>query len=428
VDDPIRPGIIANMRKTRMSFTWFVGARYLSTRQKQAFVSMITLLAAAGIAVGVMALIVVIAVMAGFESELQNRILGIESHILVMRYGEAIADIDAAVDEIEAVDGVRSASPFIYTQVMLRSAHAVSGAVLKALDPSRPVPPILTGDGVGIGEALGSAAPDEPAGKAPGLIVGRVTAEKLKIAVGDALFLISPLGKGVGATHMPTVVRFRLAGIFETGMNEYDGAMAFVRLDVAQRLLQMSGQATGLEVRIADIYQARPIADAIVARMGFPFWARDWMQLNRNLFSMLRLQKTVMFIILTLIVLVAAFNIASALIMMVMEKTRDIAILKTMGATNRHIRRIFVFKGLVIGCLGTTVGGLLGFILCTLLKRYPFIRLPGDVYFLTTLPVSLQPIDVLVIGLSTVAICFLATLYPASSASSLDPVDGIRYG
>jgi lipoprotein-releasing system permease protein len=162
--------------------------------------------------------------------------------------------------------------------------------------------------------------------------------------------------------------------------------------------------------------------------MGFPFWARDWIQMNRNLFSMLKLQKMVMFIILTLIVLVAAFNIASALIMMVMEKTRDIAILKTMGATNRHIRRIFVIKGLVIGVIGTGVGGVLGFVLCSILKRYPFIKLPGDVYFLTTLPVNLQALDVLVIGLSTVLICFLATLYPASNASSLDPVDGIRYG
>ena len=181
-------------------------------------------------------------------------------------------------------------------------------------------------------------------------------------------------------------------------------------------------------MRVDDIYQAKSIADAIVARIGFPFWARDWMQMNRNLFSMLRLQKAVMFIILTLIVIVAAFNIASALIMMVMEKTRDIAILKTIGATNRHIRRIFVFKGLVIGCLGTAIGGLLGFILCSILKRYPFIKLPGDVYFLTTLPVSLESLDVMVIGLSTVVICFLATLYPAASASALDPVDGIRYG
>jgi lipoprotein-releasing system permease protein len=411
-----------------MSFTWFVGARYLRARQKQAFISLITFLATAGIAVGVMALIVVIAVMTGFESELQNRILGIESHVLVMRYGESVANIDETVEQVESIQGVQSAAPFIYTQVMLRSSHGVTGAVLKAFDPSRPGPPIFVAQDISINDVLGGATPDESTGKAPGLIIGKVTAEKLRVEVGDPIYLISPLGKGAAANQMPSVMQFSVNGIFETGMNEYDGAMSFARLDVVQRLLHMPGQVTGLEVRVADIYQASEVAVAIVDRIGFPFWARDWMQMNRNLFSMLRLQKTVMFIILTLIVLVAAFNIASALIMMVMEKTRDIAILKTMGATNQHIRRIFVFKGLVIGCLGTTAGGVMGFILCSILKRYPFIKLPGDVYFLTTLPVSLQPVDVITIGISTIAICFLATLYPAVSASTLDPVDGIRYG
>ena len=411
-----------------MSFTLFVGSRYLRTRQKQAFISLITFLATAGIALGVMALVVVIAVMTGFESELQKRILGIESHVLVMRYGEPISHIPATVASVEAVHGVTSAVPFIYTQVMLRSADGVTGAVLKALDPTRPGPPISVGGHRSLETALADAAPDEQKGIAPGIVIGRVTAEKLKVGAGDPIYLISPLGKGGTANQMPTVLRFRVAGIFETGMNEYDGAMAFVRLDVAQKMLQMPGQATGLEVRVADIYQARKIAEAIIARLGLPFWARDWMQMNHNLFSMLRLQKTVMFIILTLIILVAAFNIASALIMMVMEKTRDIAILKTMGATNRHIRRIFVFKGLVIGCMGTVIGSLLGFLLCAILKRYPFIKLPGDVYFLTTLPVSLDLSDVVTIGLCTVVICFLATLYPATSASALDPVEGIRYG
>ena len=411
-----------------MTLTWFVGSRYLRARQKQAFMSLITLLATAGIAVGVMALIVVIAVMTGFESELQNRILGIESHVLVMRYGEPVTDIDATLQTIDSVDGVRAAAPFIYTQVMLRTPGGITGAVLKALDPSRPGPPVFVNPTDTITTALKDAAADESAGQAPGLVVGRVTAEKLEIGVGDPVYLISPLGKGAAANRMPTVKRFAVAGIFETGMNEYDGAMVFVRLDVAQGLLQMPAQASGVEVRVADIYQAKAIAETLVERLGFPFWSRDWMQMNRNLFSMLRLQKTVMFIILTLIVLVAAFNIASALIMMVMEKTRDIAILKTMGATNRQIRRIFVFKGLTIGCLGTVIGGLLGFVLCAILKRYPFIKLPGDVYFLTTLPVSLQVVDVLTIGFCAVVICFLATLYPAASASSLDPVDGIRYG
>ncbi len=414
--------------KSGMSFTWFVGLRYLKSRQQQAFISLITFLAIAGIAVGVMALIIVIAVMTGFESELQKKILGIESHVLVMRYGDVVSNIDTTMDQIESIGGVQSASPFIYTQVMLRSPHGVVGVVLKGLDPTRPTPPITVENGVSLVDALFAAEPDEAVGKAPGLIVGRVTADKLSVDVGDPIYLISPLGKGGSANQMPTVMQFSVTAIFETGMNEYDGAMSFVRLDVAQQMLQMPGTATGIEVRVDDIYQAKIIAEAIVKRIGFPFWSRDWMQMNRNLFSMLRLQKMVMFIILALIVVVAAFNIASALIMMVMEKTRDIAILKTMGATNRHIRRIFIIKGLIIGCTGTAIGGLLGFILSGILKRYQFIKLPGDVYFLTTLPVSLRPMDLIVIGLSSMGICFLATLYPAISASSLNPVDGIRYG
>ncbi len=411
-----------------MSFTWFVASRYIRSRQKETFISLITLLATIGIALGVMVLIIVIAVMTGFETELQNRILGMESHILVMRYGETVSEIDETVKILEKLDGIESASPFIYTQVMLRSANGLSGSVLKAIDPLRPCPPVTVDGKVALCDALGKTKAEPSSGLAPGIIIGRVTAEKLEVGVGDPIFLISPLGKGAGANRMPTVMRFTVAGIFETGMNEYDGAMSFTRLDVAQKLLEMPGEATGFEVRVMDIYLAANIAESIVHHMGFPYWARDWMQMNRNLFSMLRLQKTVFYIIFALIVLVATFNIASALIMMVMEKTRDIAILKAMGANNHLIRRIFVFKGLVIGFIGTAIGGFLGILLCIILQHYPFIKLPGDVYFLTTLPVSLHFTDLMIIGLSTLGICFIATLYPAANASSLDPVDGIAYG
>ena len=340
-----------------MSFTWFMSMRYLRAREKQAFISLINLLATAGIAVGVMALIIVIAVVTGFESEMQKRMLGIESHVWVMRYGESITDIEATIKKIESVQGVQSASPFISTQVMLRSAHGVTGSMLKAYDPSHASPPIFVDDGSSLSQSLVAAIANESEGKAPGLIIGRVTAEKLAVGQGDPIYLIAPLGKGGKGNQMPMVMRFRVAGIFEIGMNEYDGFFSFVRLDVVQRLLEMPGQVNGFEVRVTDIYKAPQIADAIVRHLGFPFLARDWIQLHRNLFSMLKMQKIVMFIILTLIVLVAAFNIASALIMMVMEKTRDIAILKTMGATNRHIRKIFVFKGLVIGMVGDVYRG-----------------------------------------------------------------------
>jgi lipoprotein-releasing system permease protein len=222
--------------------------------------------------------------------------------------------------------------------------------------------------------------------------------------------------------------RFKVAGLFTSGMYEYDGSLAYVALPEAQRLLRMGGAVTGIELRVDDIYRAGKIGRSISDALGFPYWTRDWMQMNRNLFSALKLEKTVMFIILVLIVLVAAFNIASTLIMMVMEKTRDIAILKTMGATNKSIRRIFVFNGMIIGAVGTALGVALGFLACFLLDRYKFIELPGDVYYITTLPVRLEFLDAALIAVAALVICFLATLYPARQAARMDPVEAIRYG
>ncbi len=221
---------------------------------------------------------------------------------------------------------------------------------------------------------------------------------------------------------------FQVTGFFESGMYEYDGSLAYIHLSDAQKILRMDDSISGIELRVKDIYHAKKIADRIIEGLGFPFWARDWMQMNQNFFSALKLEKTVMFIILTLIILVAAFNIASTLIMMVMEKTKDIAILKAMGATDKSIKRIFVIKGMAIGSIGTILGVCLGFILCALLKHYKFIELPGDVYYITTLPVKLEAIDVFFIASAAMAICFLATLYPARQASKLDPVEAIRYG
>jgi lipoprotein-releasing system permease protein len=211
-------------------------------------------------------------------------------------------------------------------------------------------------------------------------------------------------------------------------MYEFDASLAFITLSDARKLLQMGDGVTGVEVRTRDIYQAGQVRKRIEATLGWPYWAQDWMQKNHNFFSALKLEKTVMFIILRLIVVVAAFNVASSLIMMVMEKQKDIAILKAMGATDGQIRKIFVFKGMMIGVIGTSIGVCLGFFLCWLLARYQFIHLPGDVYYLTTLPVKLKPLVVLIISASALAVCFLATLYPAHQAARLDPVEAIRYG
>ena len=232
---------------------------------------------------------------------------------------------------------------------------------------------------------------------------------------------ITPLGA------FPKTARFRVVGISESGMYEYDATFAYVDFEEAGRLLGMEGRATGVEVRVRDIYDAAAVAQRIRSTLGYPFWAKDWMQSNRNLFSALKLEKVVMFVILVLIVMVAAFNIISTLIMVVMEKTKDIAVLMTLGATRRSIRRIFAIEGLIIGVTGTATGTALGALLCGLLQRYRFIRLPSDIYYISTLPVSLDVGTVLLVVASSIMICFLATLYPALQASRVDPAEAIRY-
>lgn len=407
------------------TFELFIGRRYLRTKKRQAFIGLITMLSIAGVTVGVMALMVVIAVMTGFEAELKNRILGVESHVLVMHHGGGFTDHARIQSHIEELEGVVAATPFILTQVMLRSSYGSAGVVLRGIDTTSAARVISMLDP----ELLQHLDSDQrPAEGPPPILLGQHLARKLGVRIGDQIYVIAPRGTLAPIGHLPAMRPFRVAGRFESGMQEYDSSLAYIALPDAQRLIQSPQAVTGIEVRIRDIYSARQIAETIDARLGYPYWTRDWMQMNQNLFAALKLERTVMFIILALIILVAAFNIASTLIMMVMEKTRDIAILKAMGATDRNIRRIFIFKGMTIGVLGTLLGMVLGVMLCTLLQHYQFIDLPGDIYYITKLPVQLKWLDTLVICLSALLICFLATLYPARQASRLNPVDALRYG
>jgi len=411
-----------------MSFEYFIGRRYLRAKQKETFISFITMLSIAGVTVGVTALIVVIAVMAGFESDLKNRILGIESHVVIMRHGSPFSDYRQILRRVVNTDGVEAATPFIYTQIMLRSSSGVSGAVLRGIDPESAGRVIKVLDTSALLNMKKMYRGKDTTGSVPGVILGKELARNLGLGVGDAVYLISSRGMLSPMGYLPAMKRFQVAGLFESGMYEYDGSLAYIHLRDAQKILHMEDSVTGIEVRVNDIYNARHIADQILADVGFPYWARDWMQMNHNLFSALKLEKTVMFIILALIVLVAAFNIASTLIMMVMGKTKDIAILKAMGAMDGSIRKIFIFKGMVIGFVGTTLGVCLGFITCKLLEKYKFIELPGDVYYISTLPVRLEALDVFIIAAAAMMICFIATLYPARQASKLNPVEAIRYG
>ena len=403
-----------------MYFEWFIGGRYLRARQKHAFISLINVLSIAGVAVGVMALIVVIAVMAGFEEDLKSRILGVESHVILTPSRGSMHEYRPVLRLVESEGGVEAAIPYVKTQVMIRSASGASGGIVRGVDPESAQRAILKLDAAAL--AAGAGSNGSP------IVLGNELARHLGVSRGDSVYVISPRGMISPVGYVPSMKRFEVTGIFESGMYEYDGTLAFVRIEDAQAMLRMSDAVTGIEIRVNDIYHAKAVAQSLAEKLGSGYRLLDWMQMNRNLFSALKLEKTAMFVILALIVLVAAFNIASALIMMVMEKTKDIAILKAMGATNRSIRKIFVLKGMAVGVLGTGLGICLGLLLCFFLKTYPIIQLPEQVFYVTTVPVQLEALDVFWIAVAAVGICFLSTLHPAGQAAKLDPVQAIRYG
>ncbi|MFH1091559.1 MAG: lipoprotein-releasing ABC transporter permease subunit [Pseudomonadota bacterium] len=409
-----------------MSLEVFIGWRYFKSKRKQAFISVISLISLAGVALSVAALIVVLAVMTGFEEELKNKILGVNAHVMVLRYGMPLEDHQELEARIKSVKGVKSAEPFIYSQVLISSRGGVSGAVLRGVDPD------LTAQAGHLAQTIktGSLASlkARPESEGPSIILGVQLAQHLEVKVGDVVRVVSPVGRVTPLGGRAPVVRnFRVGAIFDTGMFEYDSSLAYISLAQAQSLLNLGQSVTGLEVRVRDVYRADQTRLAILEALGPTYWARDWMQMNRNLFAALKLQRLTLFIILSLTALVAAFNIISTLIMVVMEKTRDIAVLKSMGATRLNVVKIFVFQGLVIGGVGTLAGLGVGLFLCELLARYQFIKLPEEVYFLSTLPVKVESAYVAAISLSAVFISFLATIYPAWQASRLDPVEALRY-
>ncbi len=408
-----------------MSFESFVTRRYLKVKHQRKLVSLITVLATLGVAVGVMVLVVVIAVMTGFQSELKKRILGIEAHMLVMRYSGWIENHHEVLSQLETVEGVKDATPFVFGQGMLRAAGGVSGLVLRGIDPGKTTIQVNTRDGKTLAQLLASNAQSHETG----IVLGAVLAEKLQLTPGDGAMLMVLGGRQTNnARQLPRMHRLKVVGLFETGMHQYDGSIGYVHMKPLQRMVGVGDQITGFEVRVEDPDRVEAITAGIISKLGFQYWANHWKQMHRNLFSMLALQKLMMYVILTLIIVVAAFNVASALIMMVREKTKDIAIMKTMGATHGSLKKIFLGKGLVIGGVGISIGVITGLALCMVLNRYQFIELPGDVYFLTSLPVELSIFDVGAIVLGTMVICTIASFYPANQAAKMNPVDGIRFG
>lgn len=408
-----------------MRFELFVALRYLLALRKQAFISVISLFAVFGVCLGVASLIVVMGVMNGFSTDLRDKILGVNAHVIVMNAHGAMTNPDEIGRAAAAVPGVTGATPFIYSEVMVSTPQGVKGVVLRGIEPRSSAKVLSLADDMLVGQVRDL----ERVKQHPGIIVGHELATRLGLSVGDTVNLLSPTGSRSAAGFMPKVKFFSVAGIFKTGMFEYDSSLAYVSIDAARELLGFGGDiVSGIELRLADVYAAEHVSERVEAELGgYPFLVRNWMEMNANLFAALKLEKTAMFIFLVLIVLVGSFSIITTLVMLVIQKTRDIAVLMSMGAKPREIQRIFMLQGTTIGVVGTVLGYLLGVPVSLLLKKYQFIELPRDVYPVDYLPVRLEIADLTFIGVAALALCFAATLYPARKASRLNPANALRY-
>jgi lipoprotein-releasing system permease protein len=385
---------------------------------------------------GVMALIIVLAVMTGFEEDLKVKILGTNAHVVVVRNGAPMEDYQRIMEKLKGFKGVTAATPFIYNQVMLSSGKNVSGVVLRGIDV--PTDRLVTRLSQSVVEgSIDRLDPKISEGRdaLPGLLVGKELAKHLRLFVGDKVNVISPMGNITPLGMMPKMKPFRIAGIFNTGMFEYDSTLAYVSIGQAQSFFDLGDTVTGVQLKVEDVYHAGELAGSINRALGVDYYARDWMQMNHNILFALKTERVVMFIILTLIVLVAAFGIASTLFMVVMEKNRDIAILKSMGATGGSIMKIFIFEGLFIGITGTVLGVASGLLIA--LNLEPIIALiqkvtgqnffSKDIYYLDRFPSMVVASDVVLISVTAVLISFLATLYPAWQASRMLPAEALRY-
>ena len=404
-----------------MSFETFFSLRYLKAKRKQGFISVITGISILGITIGVMSLIVVLAVMNGFREDLMKKILGVNSHLLILSYNAGVKDRKAVMEKALKVDGVLSATPFIYSEVMVKHAGNISGAILRGLDPS------TVGDVININSMLKKGSIDVLNTSSQGIIIGSELSKQIGALSGDFITLVSPIGKLTPLGRVANEETFQITAIFESGMYEYDSKMIFLSLPDAQDFLSLGDEVTGIELKVNDIHKSDTIGKIVQEDLGYPYWTKDWKMMNKSLFSALKLEKVTMFIILIMIVLVGALNIISSLVMLVMEKTRDIAILRTMGASSKSIMSIFIFQGLFVGLIGTFLGLISGSFLCQLLARYKFIKLPPDVYYITTLPVRMEWMDVASIAVAAIVISFLATIYPSWQASKVNPVEALRY-
>jgi lipoprotein-releasing system permease protein len=406
-----------------VSFELFIALRYLLARRQQSSISRVSLFSTIGVAVGVMALVVALALMTGLQGELRNRILGSQAHIYVWKTG-SLADYESEVTRLRTLPGVVGAGPAILGRAIVSSDRSDAFITLKGVDP------VLEGQVTDVERTLTQGSleglTDQGEDERPGILLGHDLAQTLGANVGDEITLITPGGSLSPMGLIPRNRRVKVVGVFQLGLYEYDSAFGFVTLDFARRMFSKDAPDL-IQLRVDDIWTAAGIARSIPDELGPEYIAEDWSELNRSLFSALWLEKIAISITIGLIVMVGALNIISSLILLVRQKSRDIAILKTMGTSSVRVMTIFMMQGLVIGVVGTTVGGLLGLGLCWVLDTYELIQIPMDVYQVSHVPFIVQPLDFLVVVVATILICFLATIYPSRQASRLDPVQALRF-
>jgi lipoprotein-releasing system permease protein len=414
-----------------MSYELLIALRYLRAKRRHRTISLNTAISIGGVTLGVAALIATLAVMTGFKEDLRDKILGTNSHIVITdRLGDGLADYRETIEHVLEIPHVVAATPFIYNQVLLSTPSGVHGVILRGIDPATEGEVTQLEKNLVQGKledlvALESLSSDNQSERPTGIILGRELANRLGVFPGDQVNVISPAGTPGPLGIIPKIRTFRLVGIFEAGMYEYDSSLAYINLTAAQDFFNLGNTVTGVEVKLDDIFLANRIVQTIESELGLSYRVRDWMEMNRNLFSALKLEKIMMFIILVLIILVASFNIVGTLTMIVIEKNREIAFLKAMGAKSGAIMRIFMIDGLIIGLVGALIGIPLGYTICWGIES--FYTLPADVYYISHIPVKMRLTDIISVALAAIGISFLATLYPSWQAGKLRPAEGLRY-
>jgi len=412
----------------KKTYELFIALRYLKSKRKTGFISLITYISVLGVAIGVAALIIVLSVMNGFETEVRSRFIGVDSHVTVRTFHDrGVENYRSIMEQVRDIEHIEGMMPYILNKGLIRSRESTSGLLVRGIDAQRAagvsdIEKIINFGALQLGEIPG----EEGESPLPGIVLGFNLADRLVVTLGDKVTIMSFAGV-TQMGQMPHMMQFRVAGYFETGLYEMDDTIAYISIESAAKLFQMGPKVSGLKIRLDDYRNSEKVSRDITARLGYPYRVLTWFDMNQNLYAWMQIEKWAAFVILSLIIMVAAFNIVSTLIMVTMEKTRDIGILKAMGAAPAGIRRIFMFEGLFVGVSGTLLGCLIGYGLCWAQQSYKFFALPMDVYIISWLPVLMKWLDFFMIGLASILITLMASVYPAHKAAKLDPVAAIRY-